>query len=886
MKHFLFSLLLLGGALPACAGGPKTYGEAQNDLGWLSHDAAAYRKVMTKAIKEQASNLEVMNRLTKTKIKVEEMIQRDNAVKACKAVEYGLTAATLGAGGIALATEAGVSVLAKEGMKRAGKYIGKGVLTEAGKEAAGVPGYSDAVKAGTFVFNKVDENELSGQLSKDNIDVLLKAKNLLEDESDGRTLREKLPELRQMVFDMQDKLDKTAVEIKAADQNIQNVLGQAAPLLALAAKLKEEEKKSGEKAADLAKKTQPAGLVNTEISKPAAVPPPAAGPKDTPQEARLKMQAAIDKYVAGLRSGINAEQKAAEAAWASVTKPETSGTRYFVADEIEDLFASLTNLEDSLGGTRTYGNMQSVEQSADAMARRIGKLRAQLESQRSDIRSRIEPIMTNLSGYAAQWRSVYNTYKPQGYYVSEPDNVKGMTAWTTYYENPLKYAEGYLKATDGLEARFRGVQNNAAGQKDAIYTEASELMASYLAKAQAFKDYKPQVTGQLEKITAAAAKKNEVLNALPNDFVNEFAYDGKYDLKDLEAKVAAARPAFSELSKLYAGGTVLAQDLAARAAELSRLASSPLRDEAGYIAYSAENKAHKAAMAAILKRSEEYSSYSLSADGWYDGSETAANLMFGAEEALKYLKGQSDKLAAAYGKAATGVKANAARDLTYLETLDAVKYGEEMQKLFEPSQRAEEEKNAIIGEVKKAALFGSPGLLERTGFWTVQAGAKRDELEKATAAFWGSAKGKALSEARRVKELGDAQNKRDPGLAIVKKMYEDFAKAYESRNAARVMSFISDSWSAGDGTAASDLDEQFRNIFRVYDEITVAITGLNIVNDGPGRYTAAYDMDIRSRIYKKNIKREEKSSVYEHVAVEGGAARITKTESGGYWDIK
>jgi len=885
VKTLFLSLLLLAGALPAAAA-PKTYAEAQNDLAWLSRDAAGFRKIMTGAIKEQSANLEVMNRLTQTKIKVEEMIQRDNAVKACKAVEYGLTAATLGAGGIALATEAGVSVLAKEGMKIAGKYIGKGVLTEAGKEAAGVPGYSDAVKAGTFVFNKVDQDELSGQLSKGNIDVLLKAKNLLEDESDGRTLREKLPELRQLIFDMQDKLDKTAVEIKAADQNISNVLKEAGQLFELSAKLKQQEEKDAEKASELAKKTKPAGLVNTEISKPAAVPPPAAGPKDSPAEARLKMQAAIDSYVAGLRAGIEAENKAAQTAWAGIPKPETSGTRYFVSDEIGDLFASLAYLGESFAGMRTYSNMQSIALSADTTAKRIGKLRTQLESQKGEIKTKIEPIIANISGYTAQWRSVYNTYKPQGYYVSEPADVKGMTVWSLYYEGPLKYAEGYLSATEGLEAKFRTVESNAIAQKDAIYAEARELMESYAAKAQSFKDYKPQVSGQLEKILEQAAKKNEVLNALPSEFVNEFAYNGKYDLGDLEAKVAAAKTAFSEVSKLYAGGAILYQDISARAAELSQLNASPLQDEARYIAYSAENKSHKDAMAAVLKKLEATSAYSLAAPSWYDGSDTAANLMFGAEDALRYLKAQSASLAAAYGKAISGFKANTDKDLSYLAALDGEKYGEEIQKLFEPAQRAEEEKNRIIAEVRGADLFGAAGLLKQTGFWTVQAGAKRDELEKATAAFWESPKGRAVSEARRLRELGDAQNRRDPGLAVVKKMYEDFAKAYESRNSGKVMSFIADDWTAGDGTTASDLDEQFRNIFRVYDEIKVTISNLNVINEAPGSYTASYNMVISSRIYKKNIKREESSSVYERVAVEGNSAKIKKTEAGGYWEIK
>ena len=117
-------------------------------------------------------------------------------------------------------------------------------------------------------------------------------------------------------------------------------------------------------------------------------------------------------------------------------------------------------------------------------------------------------------------------------------------------------------------------------------------------------------------------------------------------------------------------------------------------------------------------------------------------------------------------------------------------------------------------------------------------------------------------------------------------MYDGFREAYESRSASRVMSFISDDWTAGDGTTASDLDEQFTRIFRLFDEIKAEITGLQIVNDGNGMYTASYNMTIKSRIYKKNIKRGEDSSVYEHVEVSGDSTKIKKSEAGGYWNVK
>lgn len=883
MKTLILSLTLLAGSLPAAAA-PKTYAEAQNDLGWLSHSVAFHRKTLGESIKKQSSNLETLNRLTQTKIVVQDMIRRDNFTKACKVAEVGFTVATAGAGGVALATTQGLSVLSREGIKVAGKYIAQKGAVEAGKEAAGVPGWSDAAKAGVFVFNKFDENELKGQLSRDNVAALLKAKQLLENDGDGRTLQDKLPELYQMILEMESEVENTATKIKAADKLIDDALVKAKKLSAEAALLKDKEKKEADKAYEEAKKARPAGLVNTEVSRPAEVPAPQAGPQDTPEEKRRKMQAAIDKYIGSLQAAINRSRKAADEAWPGVSQPKGT-VRFQAADELQDLYAGLAYQEENLGGERTYTRMQSVETSAGTAARSIAAYRAGLEAQRSDIKAKIEPLITEIAGSLGQWRSAYKAYKPLGYHVPEPDDLKNMTLWNSYYEVPLKYAETYLQGTEGLEGRFAAAAAKARGQKDGIYAETKEFIAAYSARQQAFKEQKPQAAARMEALTAGAAKHFEILNTLGHSFAMEFSYDGKYDLANLEARLAAAKPAFAEAQRLYAAGALAYSDLYARYDELQRMGASQPWSEAGSIASMAENKAHKEEMAAALKKLEGYSPSLNGADGAHFANSAGADQIFAAEAALKYLRAQEAKLVAAYNKAISGFKANTAGDLTHLGALPDEEYGKAIERIFKPVREAEEEKDRIIDETRKAELFGT-ALLERTGFWTLQAGARRDELEKTTGAFWTSPKGKALSEARRGTEVREAQDRRDPGAAAVRKMYEDFAQAYQGRNAAKVMQFIAEDWTAGDGTTAADLEEQFRNIFRVYDEITVSITGLQVVNNSPGSYAASYNMAIKSRIYKKNIKREENSSVYETLTVEGNSARIKKTESGGYWEIK
>ena len=120
----------------------------------------------------------------------------------------------------------------------------------------------------------------------------------------------------------------------------------------------------------------------------------------------------------------------------------------------------------------------------------------------------------------------------------------------------------------------------------------------------------------------------------------------------------------------------------------------------------------------------------------------------------------------------------------------------------------------------------------------------------------------------------------------VRDFYERFKSAYEGRNTPQVMSLISEAWTAGDGTALSDLDENLRNNFRLYDEIRYAMSGLKITKTG-AKYQACYDVAITSRIFKRNLKHEEKSQVCEELSAEdGGKFRISRTFSGNYWYVK
>ncbi len=130
-----------------------------------------------------------------------------------------------------------------------------------------------------------------------------------------------------------------------------------------------------------------------------------------------------------------------------------------------------------------------------------------------------------------------------------------------------------------------------------------------------------------------------------------------------------------------------------------------------------------------------------------------------------------------------------------------------------------------------------------------------------------------------------ASNEDQTGL--IKQMYADFAKAYAYKNEARVMSYISPEWDAGDGTTLSDLRNYLRNSFTVFDEIQYTISGLSIKKGKNDTYQASYDVTIVGKIYDNNIKHEEKSSVNEELAIDAkGKAKVRKTMNGKFWYVE
>jgi hypothetical protein len=122
--------------------------------------------------------------------------------------------------------------------------------------------------------------------------------------------------------------------------------------------------------------------------------------------------------------------------------------------------------------------------------------------------------------------------------------------------------------------------------------------------------------------------------------------------------------------------------------------------------------------------------------------------------------------------------------------------------------------------------------------------------------------------------------------AELRDFYQQFQEAYQAKNDSRLMSFLSDDWEAGDGTTLMDLEEYFRNMFSVFDDIQFNVSGLRLESMGPGKARAFYELQIVGRIFADNLKHEEKSSVVEDIEVIDGKVKIVRTPQGRFWYVQ
>lgn len=153
---------------------------------------------------------------------------------------------------------------------------------------------------------------------------------------------------------------------------------------------------------------------------------------------------------------------------------------------------------------------------------------------------------------------------------------------------------------------------------------------------------------------------------------------------------------------------------------------------------------------------------------------------------------------------------------------------------------------------------------------------------------WEAEQARIKAEQERSRQEEQAkQEKANSRISAIAGMYENFRQAYESRDDSRIAGFMDDDWEAGDGTTLFDLQDNLARTFRIFDEIKYNIQNLKIGLKSEGTYTVNYDVTITSRIYNRNIKHEEKSSVNEEVMFDdSGKLKIIRTINGRFWYVE
>lgn len=858
---------------------PTSYSDAINEISLTAIESSLVQKDMKQKVNEQAANYEVLNRLNQAKIKVEEMIQRDNIAKAAKVVDLGFTAAGVVTGGAAVA--------AKEGGKQALKwYLAKKVSIEVGKEAVGVPGYSDAVKVGMYIYNKADERDIKVDFSKDSMESLTKAKQLVEVD-DGRTLQEKLPELRQMIFDMEDKIEKTDFYLKACVKKLEELKDRAEKLEIDAKKRKEEENKRDEEAKKKIKDIEVKPSIDTKASKSVEIPV-AIDQKDSESERKIKLQHAIDNYVASLKKKHDQiDSKISENYNSFEGANVKRNLRMDPKDEVNDRIDAVNYLKSSMASAETYSNAQDIERSAQENLKSLRNDRLAMEGLKNNIKSSIEPMIKEMADVAAEWRGVYDKYTLLGFTVSKYPDIEGSYSWNYCYIKPLSYIETFITGTASLEGDLSSIESSARTLKNRLYSNAYDFALKYVAIVDDLKVYIEPTEKKINGLLEEMSKLSEPINTLPHHFKTEFTYYGKYDLNDIRKYIQAAELVYPQVMKKGESISLLYKELMFKFGKFYELSSDPVVSEISSISYAAYDESHKTTMNNLYKKINGYTPYiSLGTIEPEKTIDTLSNILFATKNAVDYLEKQKQKIVSAYQKAASDFKSATNADFSSLyENPEALsKKVDELNGYF---SKAQEERDKIIKEISEMSFYGeNEPTLKYSGFWDNEMGEKIEETTKVRDDFWASEKGKMINFYIEKEESRKAQDKRNPDLPIVRKLYDDLKNAYESRNASRVLSLIDTEWSSPDGDSVSDLSEHLNRIFKMFNEIKFDITDLNMVAEENGVYSVSYNLYMVSKIYSKNIKREEKSSVYEKVKVENGKARIIKTENGSYWMIK
>lgn len=120
------------------------------------------------------------------------------------------------------------------------------------------------------------------------------------------------------------------------------------------------------------------------------------------------------------------------------------------------------------------------------------------------------------------------------------------------------------------------------------------------------------------------------------------------------------------------------------------------------------------------------------------------------------------------------------------------------------------------------------------------------------------------------------------GDAAVRKLYQEFAAAYQARNLTALLRFLSPDWMSDDGSDVRDLETTLGNSFRVFDSLAFAISGLSIQQSGNG-FQASYTVKVTGRIRRLQKDHAETASVTDFLEMTSQGLRIRRTSGGIRW---
>jgi|GEM_PF-6273487 len=878
---------------------PASYVHAQELERKARQKIEDLRDQNTRIISRQAQDESIKNILRRAHTTLEEAYTNERIAKTTKGLDYAATAAVI-------VITAGTAA-AGQGAAAALKLIAAKVAVEAGKEAVGVPGPSDPERWYANYANRSEMERMAGEMSAGNSALLDEAQRVLEDRN--TTFPEKMRRIRDIEGKLQPAIDKSMGDLIYNTKSIAYQESDIAYFREQGEIRRTHEEDLIKKQAERKQNLQDSLDKNVDKGARTDVPPPAASPEDDEEARRRKMQQAITAYIKNLADTRNAECDKLETAVLKAEQP-AGGSLFNPAQAVEERLAMRRDIEAALAAAATYRDNQTVFRQAEFRLEALKKERGALEIMRGEFQS-LKADYDRQFSLISKWQGVFNTYKPQGYFVPEPPEPRYQKC-ITFYVQGLYYADTVLEATNGMDAALSALKSQAESAMRKITAEAASAAKELETDYRTYIEYRDRQFRAMEASLEKIGPKADFVNRYPYRMAQAASQDGDGDLSRLRAELGQVAAYSESLAENYWSAATLVNDLTARSAKMEGMESSPAMKEFYSILYGGEPRDKKTCEDAKLPPLAKRSPATRTANDFYQSmsrlktyKDMGRDVTLGGEFALEFITERDGKILSALKSGTEKLKSAAGKDYSHITAMDDTEYEAEVAKIGAPYHEALAVFGELQNEIRRTQFFSRSAidgpeneeairaagpsawpLLYQTGFRSKQQKAALQELEEAHNRLWGGFK--KYQDMRTSNRAENASRKlREADTAAVTALYADFAKAYNARNESAVLSFISDGWSSGDGTTLADLGDTLRRTFRLFDSVEVRITNLRVSGSPMGAgLEAMYDLEMKAKNFRRNLTHEEKSAVSEYVEKENGRWKIARTHSGRFWYVK